>query len=79
VFTARYELSPYIKQIRFVFKGLINICATTLIIMALYRYNASVESLRESCHIGKDATLSVYQSSDIRRKTGTHSAVGLVL
>jgi hypothetical protein len=23
VFTARYELSPYIKQIRFVFKGLI--------------------------------------------------------
>jgi hypothetical protein len=25
VFTARYALSPYIKQIRFVFKGLINI------------------------------------------------------
>jgi hypothetical protein len=24
VFTARYALSPYIKQIRFVFKGLIN-------------------------------------------------------
>jgi hypothetical protein len=24
VFTARYALSPYIKQIRFVFKGLMN-------------------------------------------------------
>jgi hypothetical protein len=24
MFTARYALSPYIKQIRFVFKGLIN-------------------------------------------------------
>jgi hypothetical protein len=30
VFTARYALSPYIKQIRFVFKGLISIeyCVT---------------------------------------------------
>jgi hypothetical protein len=27
VFTARYALSPYIKQIRFVFKGLISVCA----------------------------------------------------
>jgi hypothetical protein len=27
VFTARYALSPYIKQIRFVFKGLIPVCA----------------------------------------------------
>jgi hypothetical protein len=27
VFTARYALSPYIKQIRFVFKGLICTCA----------------------------------------------------
>jgi hypothetical protein len=25
VFTARYALSPYIKQIRFVFKGLIHV------------------------------------------------------
>jgi len=27
VFTARYALSPYIKQARFVFKGLIRNCA----------------------------------------------------
>jgi hypothetical protein len=29
VFTARYALSPYIKQIRFVFKGLVCRCAIT--------------------------------------------------
>jgi hypothetical protein len=31
VFTARYALSPYIKQIRFVFKGLNILTVTTLI------------------------------------------------
>jgi hypothetical protein len=31
VFTARYALSPYIKQIRPVFKGLINVLTTVLV------------------------------------------------
>jgi hypothetical protein len=35
VFTARYALSPYIKQIRFVFKGLINILLVAIIIIII--------------------------------------------
>jgi hypothetical protein len=34
VFTARYTVSPYIKQIRFVFKGLICMCGVMLNITA---------------------------------------------
>jgi hypothetical protein len=34
MFTARYALSPYLKQTRFVFKGLIRICPYSL--MAQY-------------------------------------------
>jgi hypothetical protein len=37
VFTARYALSPYIKQIRFVFKGLINISFLTFCNIVLLR------------------------------------------
>ena len=37
MFITRYELSPYITQIRFVFKGLIPV-GTTLIIVADVKY-----------------------------------------
>jgi hypothetical protein len=37
VFTARYALSPYIKQIRFVFKGLIGILFLLITFMTLPR------------------------------------------
>jgi hypothetical protein len=39
VFTARYALSPYIKQIRFVFKGLINDEAIRLNILSVCLYS----------------------------------------
>jgi hypothetical protein len=41
VFTARYALSPYIKQIRFVSKGL----KVNLIISNLVQFNPEDESL----------------------------------
>jgi hypothetical protein len=43
VFTARYALSPYLKQIRFVFKGLNN-CAIleTKLYVCAYRQNMLV-------------------------------------
>jgi hypothetical protein len=41
VFTARYALSPYIKQIRFVFKGLIHVF--------LSRYLTFLGGIEEKC------------------------------
>jgi hypothetical protein len=45
MFTARYALSPYIKQIRFVFKGLIpvHLCPVTSLILPLDSSLSSVD------------------------------------
>lgn len=39
--------------------------------------HTNTESFRESCHVGKDSTLSVLQNSDIIRKLRKHSIAGL--
>jgi hypothetical protein len=50
VFTARYELSPYIKQIRFVFKGLIYIC-TAVTASNASRINMPSGVIRTGCNV----------------------------
>jgi hypothetical protein len=53
MFTARYAVKPYIKQIRFVFKGLISLTGKLLTFKpagrASYRYVISVVCLTEKC------------------------------
>jgi hypothetical protein len=56
VFTARYELSPYIKPTRFVFKGL-NVSKATIIMIIIILVNlliTCVTSERENEHAAKD-------------------------
>jgi hypothetical protein len=49
VFTARYALSPYIKQIRFVFKGLTKEKLATNEEVCLYRSSLSMKFSLGSC------------------------------
>jgi hypothetical protein len=57
VFTARYALSPYIKQIRFVFKGLIfilakclSLCDCTLLCEIYFSLNECISPYLKQVH-----------------------------
>jgi hypothetical protein len=51
VFTARYALSPYIKQIRFVFKGLKSIYGTVAHLSILWHYVQSEDGPFRPKHV----------------------------
>jgi hypothetical protein len=66
VFTARYALIPYIKQIRFVFKGL-NISETTKFIIGFHAFK---ELLRRRYPRGSCNRAGLQVDTDISEKGG---------
>jgi hypothetical protein len=68
VFTARYALSSYIKQMRFVFKGLINLCRT-LLHVALDDDDEILRTVAEST-LGSRAVDSELESEGILGEVG---------
>lgn len=47
------------------------------IVLNITFYN--IESFQESCHVGEDATYSVFQTSAAKRKLHAHGTVGLLM
>jgi hypothetical protein len=60
VFTARYALSPYIKQIRFVFKGLISATVEDRVTFKLHAVKLADERLETGTEICKLPTLNAW-------------------
>jgi hypothetical protein len=62
VFTARYALSPYIKQIGFVFKGLREACSKTEEAMGYFRSSEPLYNYYASIQYGQQDVFSGYKA-----------------